>query len=402
MQGHPNATARCDRVVRRLTDRATSRLRTRICARSTAPRLGERPNLVRLIRIALPARSRPAPQSLHVRDEDVVADDFASTPMRLGEIANAPKSSCSNGSFDAEQPVVATSRFPQGDLFLGEMFVPYRYFPLRKNRRRQSSAGCTRLRPPRGHAHTSARRESASSSRVSPPTLPRPRDRGRVGKHFANASRTRRDPSIHEDVSRDRRPLRHDQKFLDGRPADGVTAPAVQSRSPAEGKDNGATPGIGTAVSRMRPRRLGVRERDRRRHVAAIRGVPRAVDLRNLRRGRPDPIPRALIAGPTDRKIRSLRRRPLRQRLGVGSVLAPLGAATVVTIPHRISTSIVALPRLSEFPNQAPSIEGIANLRTLEASCRRENRGMRCRVGRSRLQRRIVGAPIEICKARAR
>src|SRR2546426_9139089 len=75
-------------------------------------------------------------------------------------------------------------------------------------------------------------------------------------------------------------------------------------------------------------------------------------------------ISRPLIRGPTDsRKIRiASSTPPSGNALGSWApVLAPLGAAArPVTFPARISTSIVAFPRLSRiFRIEAPSIEGI-------------------------------------------
>src|SRR5256712_929427 len=75
-------------------------------------------------------------------------------------------------------------------------------------------------------------------------------------------------------------------------------------------------------------------------------------------------ISRPLIAGPTDsRKIRiASSTPPSGNALGSWApVLAPLGAAArPVTLPARISTSIVAFPRLSRiFRIDTPSIEGI-------------------------------------------
>src|SRR5256712_3938223 len=73
---------------------------------------------------------------------------------------------------------------------------------------------------------------------------------------------------------------------------------------------------------------------------------------------------RPLIPGPTDsRKIRiASSTPPSGSALGSWApVLAPLGAAArPVTVPARISTSIVAFPRLSRsFRIDAPSIDGI-------------------------------------------
>src|SRR2546426_2717757 len=180
-----------DRVVRRLT----GPVRHDGCEPGfvgqvhRGPRLGERPNLVRLNKDSV-ARSQfdSTLESLHVRDEDVVADDLASVPDAPGEIRERTEVLLVERIFDAEQSVIADEPFHKVDLLRGgnrSFAVPI--LPVAEEfgggqieRRLYREAGVFR-----GHAaHICQEGEGLLVPEVRHPRSLVPAPEGRVGAHL--------------------------------------------------------------------------------------------------------------------------------------------------------------------------------------------------------------------------